>query len=176
MAQAEMRRSVGVAGVVVTLVGFVIGVSIFILPGALAATAGPAVVLSYFVAGLIALFSCVVAAQIGAVLPTSGASFVATSRLLSPFLGFATIWLIIGGSPNRDYRRVGIDPVDTVEGRDQVKRGRFLPPRKRVRECRRKGGMRPARFPQPACRLCEFDRVFPFSRRFLPPSGGSLCG
>jgi APA family basic amino acid/polyamine antiporter len=96
MPEAEVRRSVGVFGAVVTLVGFVIGVAIFILPGALAATAGPAVVLSYCIAGLMALFSCFVAAQIGAVFPTSGASFVAVSRLLSPFLGFVVIWLIIG--------------------------------------------------------------------------------
>jgi APA family basic amino acid/polyamine antiporter len=96
MPEAGVRRSVGVFGAVVTLVGFVIGVSIFILPGALAATAGPAVVLSYCIAGLMALFSCFVAAQIGAVFPTSGASFIAVSRLLSPFLGFVVIWLIIG--------------------------------------------------------------------------------
>jgi APA family basic amino acid/polyamine antiporter len=96
MPEAGVRRSVGVVGAVVTLVGFVIGVTIFILPGALAATAGPAVVLSYCIAGLMALFSCFVAAQIGAVFPMSGASFIAVSRLLSPFLGFVVIWLIIG--------------------------------------------------------------------------------
>jgi APA family basic amino acid/polyamine antiporter len=97
MPEAQVKRTVGVAGVVVTLVGFVIGVSIFILPGALAATAGPGVVVSYGIAGLMALFSCFVAAQIGAVFPTSGASFIAVSRLLSPFWGFATVWFIIGG-------------------------------------------------------------------------------
>jgi APA family basic amino acid/polyamine antiporter len=97
MPEAQVKRTVGVAGVVVTLVGFVIGVSIFILPGALAATAGPGVVVSYMIAGLMALFSCFVAAQIGAVFPTSGASFIAVSRLLSPFWGFAAVWLIIGG-------------------------------------------------------------------------------
>lgn len=98
MAEASLKRTVGVAGVVVTLVGFVIGISIFILPGALAATAGPGVVLSYGIAGLMALFSCVVAAQIGAVFPASGASFVAVSRLLSPFTGFAVVWFMLGGA------------------------------------------------------------------------------
>jgi APA family basic amino acid/polyamine antiporter len=97
MSEAQVKRTVGVTGVVVTLVGFVVGISIFILPGALAATAGPGVVLSYGIAALMALFSCFVAAQIGAVFPTSGASFIAVSRLISPLLGFAAVWLIIGG-------------------------------------------------------------------------------
>jgi len=97
MPEAEVKRSIGIAGVVVTLVGFVIGASIFILPGALAATTGPGVVLSYCIAGLMAGFSCVVAAQVGAVFPTSGGGFVAISRLLSPFWGFAGIWFIVGG-------------------------------------------------------------------------------
>jgi APA family basic amino acid/polyamine antiporter len=97
MAETGMKRTVGVIGVAVTLIGFVIGASIFILPGALAATAGPGVVLSYCIAGVMALFSCVVAAQVGAVFPTSGGSFVALSRLLSPFWGFAGIWFIVGG-------------------------------------------------------------------------------
>ena len=92
----ELKRSIGLPGVVVTLVGFVIGVSIFILPGHLAASAGPAVILSYFIASLMAVFSCVVAAQIGAVFPVSGASFIAVSRLISPFWGFATVWFILG--------------------------------------------------------------------------------
>lgn len=78
------------------LVGFVIGISIFILPGSLAATAGPAVILSYFLASLMAVFSCAVAAQIGAAFPVSGASYVAVSHLLSPFWGFIVVWMIIG--------------------------------------------------------------------------------
>ena len=88
----------GVAGAVMTLVGFVIGISIFILPGTLAATAAPAVVVSYALAAIMALFSCIVAAQIGSVFPVSGASFVAVSRVLSPLWGFVTVWLIFGGA------------------------------------------------------------------------------
>ena len=94
----ESKRTIGVSGLIVTLVGFVIGISIYILPGALAASAGPAVVLSYAIAGLLALFSCVVAAQVGAVFPVSGAGFLSISRLVSPFWGFTAVWLMIGGA------------------------------------------------------------------------------
>lgn len=90
-----MKRSMGVPAVVVTLVGYVIGASIFILPGSLAGTAGPAVVISYLLAAVIAAFSCLVAAQLGVVFPRAGASYVAVSRLLSPLAGFIGIWLML---------------------------------------------------------------------------------
>lgn len=91
-----LPRRVGTPGATVLLVGFVIGISIFILPGTLAGTAGPAVIVSYLLASLMAVFSCIVAAQIGAAFPVSGASFVAVSRLLSPLWGFVVVWVIIG--------------------------------------------------------------------------------
>lgn len=94
----EMRRTMGITGTVMTLVGLVIGVSIFILPGQLAAMAGPAMLVSYLIAAAIALFSCIVAAQVGSVLPMTGASFIAISKLLSPFAGFVVIWLTFGGA------------------------------------------------------------------------------
>jgi len=92
----NMQRTIGLTGAVVTLVGFVIGISIFILPGTLAASTGPAIVFSYLIASCMAIFSCAVSAQVGAVFPVSGASFVSVSRLLSPFWGFAIVWLILG--------------------------------------------------------------------------------
>ena len=93
-----MKRNVGVMGATVTLVGLVIGISIFILPGTLAATAGPAVIASYALASFLTLFVCVVSAQIGCLFPVSGASFIAVGRLVSPFFGFATVWLMFGGA------------------------------------------------------------------------------
>lgn len=92
-----MKRDVGTTGATVTLVGLVIGISIFILPGTLAASAGPAVIASYALASFLTLFVCVVAAQIGCLFPVSGATFVAVGRLISPFFGFVTVWMMFGG-------------------------------------------------------------------------------
>jgi basic amino acid/polyamine antiporter, APA family len=92
-----MKRDVGTFGATMTLVGLVVGISIFILPGTLAATAGPAVIASYALASFLTLFVCVVAAQIGCLFPVSGATFVAIGRLVSPFFGFVTVWMMIGG-------------------------------------------------------------------------------
>jgi basic amino acid/polyamine antiporter, APA family len=92
------KGSIGLLGTVFTLVGFVVGASIYILPGQLFALAGPAMILSMLIASVPALFTCLLAAQIGSAFPGSGANFLATRTLLSPFWGFVTIWSIIGAS------------------------------------------------------------------------------
>lgn len=93
---AHERRHIGAFTAASMLVGMVVGVSIFILPGELAATAGPGVLLAYTIAGGVALIGCLVAAEVGAVLPVSGASFVMVSRCLSPFAGFVGLWMTLG--------------------------------------------------------------------------------
>lgn len=90
-----MTRSIGVLGTVANIVGVVSGIAIFILPGHLAGSAGPAVVVSYLLAALIAAFACAVAAQVGSAFPVSGASFVSVSRTLSPMLGFLIVWMML---------------------------------------------------------------------------------
>ena len=90
-----MTREFGLIGVVVTVVGYVIGASIFILPGQLAGTVGPAVILSYSLAAVIALFACISAAQLGSLYPRTGAGYVAITKLVSPLGAFITIWLML---------------------------------------------------------------------------------
>ena len=84
----HLERSIPLSGAIFTLIGYIIGGSIFILPGELAAQAGPGVFLAYLLASGIALFVCVIAAQIGNAFPVSGANYVAVSTVLSPFWGF----------------------------------------------------------------------------------------
>lgn len=91
------RRTIGLFGAIATLVGFVIGATVFILPAELAQQAGPGVVFSFAIAGLMAMFSCVIGAQVGTVFPVSGASFIATARLTGTYMGFIYIWLILIG-------------------------------------------------------------------------------
>lgn len=90
-----MKRELGLVAVIVTVVGYVIGASIFVLPGQLAGAVGPAVVLSYGLAAVIAVFACVAAAQLGSLYPKTGAGYVAISELLSPVAGFVTTWLML---------------------------------------------------------------------------------
>ena len=95
MNQVPLRRQVGLAGAVFTLVGYVIGASIFVLPGQLGARAGPALVVSYLLAALLAGLACLAAAHIGSQLPVSGAIYVAVSRNVSPRAGFLVLWAVL---------------------------------------------------------------------------------
>ncbi len=63
----QLERSIGLGGAAATLVGYVVGASIFILPGELAASTGPAIFLSFLLPSIPALLSCFVTAQIGCV-------------------------------------------------------------------------------------------------------------
>jgi APA family basic amino acid/polyamine antiporter len=94
MAEPGMQRSIGLAGATFTLIGYVIGASVFILPGQLAARTGPGFFVAYLLAAIPALLSCLVAAQVGSTLHVSGALYVAISRAVSPFWGFMALWAV----------------------------------------------------------------------------------
>ncbi|HEX9165081.1 MAG TPA: APC family permease [Gemmatimonadales bacterium] len=96
MSGPGLRRTIGLPGAVFTLVGYVIGASIFVLPGQLAARAGPGLFLAYLLAGGLALLTCLASAHIGSTLPVSGAAYVAVSRTVGPAWGFLVIWYTIG--------------------------------------------------------------------------------
>lgn len=122
MEAKKLDRSIGLVGAAATLIGYVVGASIFILPGELAASTGPAVFLSFLIASLPALLSCFVTAQIGCAYPESGAQYVAASRNLGPFWGFMVVWsLLVGATIGipliaygfADYLRFFVGDVDT---------------------------------------------------------------
>ncbi len=97
MADHGTARNIGLAGAVFTMVGYVVGASIFILPGALAADTGPAAFLAYLIAGVLAALTCVVGAELGSAVPVSGAINVTASRVLGPLFGFVGVWALILG-------------------------------------------------------------------------------
>ena len=92
---AAVSRTLGLPAGVFLFVGYIVGATIFILPGSLGATTGPGLFIAYILAALPAMFGCAVAAQVGSAYPVSGASYVMASRVLSPFWGAAVVWLII---------------------------------------------------------------------------------
>jgi len=89
----ELRGRIGLAGAVFTLVGYVVGGSIFIVPATLAGAVGPAVFVSYLLAAALTLFVCCTAAQIGSAFPASGGTYVAVACLIGPFWGFLVVWM-----------------------------------------------------------------------------------
>ncbi len=91
----QKKQTIGLAAAIFTLVGYVIGPSIYILPGELGAKAGPAVFLAYLAASLVAVVVCLCSAQIGNVFPVRGANYISISRVLSPFWGFMFVWMVL---------------------------------------------------------------------------------
>ena len=95
MSQPSLHRTVDLKSAIFILIGFIVGSTIFVLPGTLAVDAGPAVFLAYMFAGIPAIFSCFVMAQVGGAFPTSGACYSIISKVLSPYWGFIYIWTMI---------------------------------------------------------------------------------
>ncbi|MEO8501229.1 MAG: hypothetical protein ABI565_09965, partial [Vicinamibacteria bacterium] len=79
----ELRGRIGLGEAVFALVGYIIGGSIFILPGALAGRVGPGAFVAYLLAAVVALFICVASAEIGSAFPMSGGTYVAVSSVVS---------------------------------------------------------------------------------------------
>jgi basic amino acid/polyamine antiporter, APA family len=90
-----LKRQLGTLAVSITIIGYVVGASIFILPGQLAGAVGPGVVIAYAIGAVIAAFSSVAAAQLGSIYPKTGAGYIAMAKLVSPMGGFLTIWLML---------------------------------------------------------------------------------
>ena len=88
------ERRIGLWGAVATLVGYVIGASIFVLPAELLPSAGAGVLVAYLLAAVPAVFTCVCGAVIANVFPVSGASYVSVRETLSPRVAFHTAWAI----------------------------------------------------------------------------------
>jgi len=91
----KLESHLGIAGTAFTIIGFVLGISIFALPKEIAEVAGPGVAISLLISGIPAFFSCFVAAQAGSIFPTSGCMYVGTSTVLSPFWGFIIVWNVL---------------------------------------------------------------------------------
>ncbi len=95
MSNESLVRSVGLPAATFIIVGYVIGASIFILPGSMAADVGPAVFVAYAIAAIPAIIAGFVMAQLGTALPVSGAIYVLLRDVLSPFSGFLYLWIMV---------------------------------------------------------------------------------
>jgi APA family basic amino acid/polyamine antiporter len=118
-----LSSSIGVVGVLALLVGNAISVPIFVLPGPLAGSAGPALVLAIVLAAVPASFVVLYNAVLGSAMPVAGGLYVYISRLTAPYWGFlvpATIplvaWasLLITATGFAEYTRIFVDVPTTL--------------------------------------------------------------
>ena len=92
---AGLRREIDLFGATALGIGAIIGSGIFVVTGIVAGIAGPAMIISVLIAGIIALFSALSVAELSVFLPEEGGTYVYAQKLISPFAGFIAGWIWI---------------------------------------------------------------------------------
>ncbi len=82
-----LERGLGLSSIIAISMGAMIGIGIFILPGLAMAEAGPAVILSFILAGVLVLPAALSIAELGTAMPEAGGDYVFIQRGLGPGAG-----------------------------------------------------------------------------------------
>jgi APA family basic amino acid/polyamine antiporter len=91
----HLKREIGLFGATALGIGAIIGSGIFIVTGIVAGIAGPAMVISVVIAGIISLFSALSVAELSVFLPEEGGTYAFAQKLISPFAGYIAGWIWI---------------------------------------------------------------------------------
>lgn len=95
-ASTGLRRSLGPIQLMLLGIGCIIGAGVYVMTGTAAASyAGPAVVLSFLIAGLGCGFVGLCYAELASVLPVSGASYTYAYASLGEFTAWALGWMLM---------------------------------------------------------------------------------
>src|SRR5262245_43946499 len=94
--EVTLRRALGAVNLTMLGIGAIIGAGIFVLTGTAAATtAGPAIVLSFVVAGLGCLFAGLCYAEFAAMVPMAGRSYTYGYATLGELVAWMIGWDLI---------------------------------------------------------------------------------
>jgi APA family basic amino acid/polyamine antiporter len=98
-----LTRSLGFWGAAGIGIGAIIGTGIFVLIGVASGIAGPAVILSFIIAGFVALLTGLSTAELSSFIHESGGSYIYTTKAFGEFPGFVVGWMksfdyIVGAS------------------------------------------------------------------------------
>jgi APA family basic amino acid/polyamine antiporter len=100
---AELYRSLGFWGATGIGIGAIIGTGIFVLIGVASGIAGPAVIISFVIAGFVALLTGLSTAELASFIHETGGSYIYTTKAFGKFPGFIVGWMksfdyIVGAS------------------------------------------------------------------------------
>jgi APA family basic amino acid/polyamine antiporter len=100
---SELKRSLGFWGATGIGIGAIIGTGIFVLIGVASGIAGPGVILSFVIAGFVALLTGLSTAELSSFIHESGGSYIYTTKAFGAFPGFVVGWMksfdyIVGAS------------------------------------------------------------------------------
>jgi APA family basic amino acid/polyamine antiporter len=92
----ELRRTLGKWNLVSLGIGCIIGAGIFVMTGTAAANhAGPAIILSFVLAGLVCAFAGLCYAELASVLPVSGSAYTYAYVTLGEVFAWTMGWLLL---------------------------------------------------------------------------------
>ena len=93
---AELERVFGAGALTLIGIGSVIGAGIFVITGqAAAAHAGPAIMISFVIAGLVCVFSALCYAEMTAMVPTAGSAYAFTKEAFGRATGWFIGWALV---------------------------------------------------------------------------------
>ena len=87
MCAMKLKKELNLLGVYCIATGAMISSGLFILPGLAHAQAGPAVIFSYFIAGLLALTGLLSQAELVSAMPKAGGEYFYVTRSMGPAAG-----------------------------------------------------------------------------------------
>ncbi|MFC7422376.1 amino acid permease [Nocardia tengchongensis] len=90
-----LRRSMGLIPLIALSVGATLGTGIFVVLGEAAPLAGPAVVVSFVIAALAALFSALSYAELASAVPVSGSAYSYTYATLGELVAWVCGWCLL---------------------------------------------------------------------------------
>jgi amino acid transporter/nucleotide-binding universal stress UspA family protein len=91
--KVTLTRDLGLFDITMIGIGAMIGAGVFVLTGIAAGYAGPALLLAFFLNGLVAMLTAASYAELGAALPGAGGGYMWARDGLSPFFGFLAGWM-----------------------------------------------------------------------------------
>ncbi|ELY94196.1 amino acid permease-associated region [Natrialba hulunbeirensis JCM 10989] len=92
MSDQELARDLGFLEAYTLGLGTMIGAGIFVLPGIVAESAGPASMISFAVGGLVALFAALSLSELATGMPKAGGSYYYVNHALGSFFGTIVGW------------------------------------------------------------------------------------
>src|SRR6478752_5124206 len=94
--RGELKRSLGPIHLVLFGIGCIIGAGIFVRTGTAAAQyAGPAVMLSFVIAGVVCAFAALCYAELAAMLPVAGSAYTYAYATIGEFFAWVIAWDLI---------------------------------------------------------------------------------
>ncbi|MEV1051298.1 amino acid permease [Streptomyces sp. NPDC059017] len=91
----ELRRTMGLTQLTLLSVGATLGTGIFVVLGQAVPEAGPAVVVSFVLAGITALFSALSYAELAGMIPGAGSSYSYTYATLGELVAWVCGWCLV---------------------------------------------------------------------------------